>query len=114
MGGDDDLPYQQRKKEQKRHGLGEGGDDLEMEDGDTGMDTDTVSMGKRNRASSPVDDPADDDVGAEGEDGYYELVRKAKKQRKEEKKAEYEAMRAEERFVYHHLCTLPVLPLRCF
>lgn len=96
MGGDDDLPYRERRKEQKRHGLGEGGDDLEMDtegDGDTGMDTDIASIGKRNRdTSSPVDHEDE-----EGEDGYYELVRKAKKQRKDEKKAEYEAMRAAER-----------------
>ncbi|KAG8722924.1 hypothetical protein FRC08_000024 [Ceratobasidium sp. 394] len=96
MGGDDDLPYRERRKEQKRKGLGEGGDDLEMDaemDGDIGMDTDTPSIGKRARESaSPVDDEE-----AEGEDGYYDLVRKVKKQRKEEKKAEYESMRAAER-----------------
>ncbi|KAF8610038.1 hypothetical protein BDV93DRAFT_517236 [Ceratobasidium sp. AG-I] len=95
IGGDDDLPYRERRKEQKRRDLGEGGDDLEdvdMEAG-TGMDTDTASIGKRTRdTSSPVDDD-----GEEGEDGYYDLVRKAKKQRKEEKKAEYESARAAER-----------------
>ncbi|KAG8775696.1 hypothetical protein FRC12_001325 [Ceratobasidium sp. 428] len=37
------------------------------------------------------------DEESEGEDGYYDLVRKAKKQRKDEKKAEYESMRAAER-----------------
>ncbi|KDN34619.1 hypothetical protein RSAG8_12281, partial [Rhizoctonia solani AG-8 WAC10335] len=96
MGGDDDLPYRERRKEQKRRGLGEGGDDLEMNeggDGDTGMDTDAASIGKRNRNAS---EQLGDD-GSEGEDGYYELVRTAKKQKKEEKKAEYEAMRAAER-----------------
>ncbi|KAG8763696.1 hypothetical protein FRC11_013930 [Ceratobasidium sp. 423] len=96
MGGDDDLPYRERRKEQqKRRGLGEGGDDLEMDggEGDTEMDIDTSSIGKRDRDAS--EQPGDD--GSEGEDGYYELVRTAKKQRKEEKKAEYEAMRAAER-----------------
>ncbi|CAE6404516.1 unnamed protein product [Rhizoctonia solani] len=97
MGGDDDLPYRERRKEQNRRGLGEGGDDLEMGedgDGDTGMDADSASIGKRNRTAS---EPLGDDEGSEGEDGYYELVRTAKKQRKEEQKAEYEAMRAAER-----------------
>ncbi|QRW00015.1 Something about silencing protein 10 [Ceratobasidium sp. AG-Ba] len=96
MGGDDDLPYRTRQKEQKRKGLGEGGDDLEMDvdtNGDVGMDTDSASMGKRTRDSaSPMGDEE-----AEGEDGYYDLVRKAKKQKKEEKKAEYDAIRAAER-----------------
>ncbi|KAG9100271.1 hypothetical protein FRC06_004334 [Ceratobasidium sp. 370] len=96
MGGDDDLPYRERRKEQKRKGLGEGGDDLEMDvemDGDAGVDTDTPSTGKRARESaSPV---GDDET--ESEDGYYDLVRKAKKQRREDKKAEYESMRAAER-----------------
>ncbi|CUA71601.1 putative protein C3B8,09 [Schizosaccharomyces pombe 972h-] [Rhizoctonia solani] len=95
MGGDDDLPYRERRKEQKRRDLGEGGDDLEMDEaGDAdGMGADTVSVGKRNRNAS---EQLEDD-GSEGEDGYYELVRTAKKQKKEEKKAEYEAMRAAER-----------------
>ncbi|CAE7098684.1 unnamed protein product [Rhizoctonia solani] len=96
MGGDDDLPYRERRKEQKRRGLGEGGDDLEADggvDGDAGMDADTASIGKRNRDAS--EELGDD--GSEGEDGYYELVRTAKKQKQEEKKAEYEAMRAAER-----------------
>ncbi|CAE6529450.1 unnamed protein product [Rhizoctonia solani] len=96
MGGDDDLPYRDRRKEQqKRRGLGEGGDDLETDggEGDTGMEIDTVSIGKRDRN---VSEQSGDD-GSEGEDGYYELVRTAKKQRKEEKKAEYEAIRTAER-----------------
>ncbi|KAJ1309740.1 hypothetical protein OPQ81_006505 [Rhizoctonia solani] len=96
MGGDDDLPYRERRKEQKRHGLGEGGDDLDMDeggDGDTMMDTDAASTGKRNRN---ISQQLGEDT-SEGEDGYYELVRTAKKQKKEERKAEYEAMRAAER-----------------
>ncbi|CAE6398316.1 hypothetical protein ACGC1H_004372 [Rhizoctonia solani] len=96
MGGDDDLPYRERRKEQKRRDLGEGGDDLEINGGgdvDVGMDTDTASIGKRNR--NPSEQLGDD--GSEGDDGYYELVRTTKKQKKEEKKAEYEAMRATER-----------------
>ncbi|CAE6414690.1 unnamed protein product [Rhizoctonia solani] len=96
MGGDEDLPYRERRKEQKRRGLGEGGDDLEMEEvggGDAGIDTDAGSIGKRNRVTS--EQLLDDEP--EGEEGYYELVRTAKKQKKEEKKAEYEAVRAAER-----------------
>ncbi|KAH7340908.1 Sas10 C-terminal domain-containing protein [Rhizoctonia solani] len=92
MGGDDDLPYRERRKEQNRRGLGEGGDDLEMGEGGDG-DIDPASIGKRNRAAS---EPLGDE-GSEGEDGYYELVRTTKKQKKEEQKAEYEAMRAAER-----------------
>ncbi|CAE6414240.1 unnamed protein product [Rhizoctonia solani] len=96
MGGDDDLPYRERRKEQKRHGLGEGGDDLETDeggDGDIGMNRDTGPIGKRNRDTS--EQLGDDE--SQGEEGYYELVRTAKKQKKEEKKAEYEAARAAER-----------------
>lgn len=102
------MPYRERRKEQKRHGLGEGGDDLDI-DAEEGEDADTPLSGKRNRDTSS---PAEDDQ-AEDEDGYYELVRTAKKQRKEEKKAEYEAMRAAERFVFHRLhwgYLIPSLP----
>lgn len=74
--------------------------------GDAGMDTDTASTGKRTRdASSPVDDGQD-----EGEEGYYDLVRKAKKQRKEEEKADYESARAAERRVmFLSLLIIPAL-----
>ena len=75
----------------------------------TGVDTDTASVGKRTRdASSPVDDD-----GEEGEDGYYDLVRKAKKQRKEEKKAEYESAKAAERLVFKFADTRHTYNLLC-
>lgn len=76
---------------------------------DTGIDTDTASIGKRTR---DVSNPVDDD-GEEGEDGYYDLVRKAKKQRKEEKKAEYESARAAERLVSNLTATLRTQYLLC-
>ncbi|KAH8104786.1 Sas10 C-terminal domain-containing protein [Cristinia sonorae] len=94
-GGDDDIPWRDRKKEKKvpeaKRGLG--GDDLddlpaEVEEDDTGK------KGKRRREE-------DEDSGSAESDGegYYELVKRKSKEKKEKKKAEYEALAEAERIV---------------
>ncbi|KAG6841964.1 hypothetical protein C0991_004455 [Blastosporella zonata] len=84
VGGDDDLPYRERKKErdarttrENTKNRGQGGEDLD----DTEPDP-RVQQGR---------DDDDDDV-PEGPDGYYELIKKKTKAKKEEKQAEYDAM----------------------
>lgn len=71
---------------------GDGGDDLDVNGGhDKEFDgTGSFGTGKRKRD--------DDATEEEGEDGYYELVKRAKKERKEGKKREYEEARLKERF----------------
>jgi hypothetical protein len=73
---------------------GEGGDDLDP-DGDVDMEgADALGVGKRKR----VEDE-DDASGEEGEDGYYELVKRAKKEKKQGEKREYDEARMADRCV---------------
>ncbi|KAG6876363.1 hypothetical protein C0993_003659 [Termitomyces sp. T159_Od127] len=83
LGGDDDIPYRERKKERDSRlarenvkNRGQGGEDLN----DHEPEARTEMKGR--------DD--NEDVG--DADGYYELVKKQAKSKKEQKKAEYEAM----------------------
>ncbi|KAF5369551.1 hypothetical protein D9758_002554 [Tetrapyrgos nigripes] len=86
LGGDDDIPYRERKqeredrlaKEAKARVKDQGGADLD----------DTEPEPRK---------PEDEDM--EGVDGYYELVKQKSKEKKEKKKAEYEATRAAERII---------------
>lgn len=95
IGGDDDIPYRERRRERDAKLIkeaakrgNEGGADLDDED------PETPSLGsKRNRESDDEETDADD-----GGDGYYELVKKQNKEKKE-KKAEYEEMRSQSRYV---------------
>ncbi|THV05235.1 hypothetical protein K435DRAFT_826449 [Dendrothele bispora CBS 962.96] len=84
LGGDDDIPYRERKKERE--------DRLVKE----------TKARVKNQGGADLDDtepeprkPEDEDT--EGPDGYYQLVKKKSKEKKEQKKAEYEAARAAER-----------------
>ncbi|GLB38447.1 putative sas10 C-terminal domain [Lyophyllum shimeji] len=88
VGGDDDIPYRERKKEKEarlakenaKH-RGQGGADLD--------DTEPESRSAKRRR-----DDEDDEVEPDGPGGYYELVKKTTKEKKERQKAEYEAMQA--------------------
>ena len=108
LGGDDDIPYKERRKqkdireakENGRKGRGQGGDDLS--DGDPEMDIDLgfaafdgdIAGGKlgKKRSRNELDDDADP-----GE--YYSLVERSAKERKEKKKAEYDTAKAAQRCV---------------
>jgi U3 small nucleolar RNA-associated protein 3 len=94
-GGDDDIPYRERKKERdlrlaqetKNRLAKQGGEDLD--DIDPEMPSD-----KRKRADSD-----DDGSGDESPDEYYELIKKKSSDKKAKKKAHYEAARAAEKYV---------------
>ncbi|KAF8650171.1 hypothetical protein AX16_005405 [Volvariella volvacea WC 439] len=94
LGGDDDIPYKERKKqrelrlekEAKARGLGQGGEDLD-------------NIEPPPKANSTLDS---DDEGSDDE-GYYELVKQASRAKKEKKKAEYDAERAAERAALHEV-----------
>jgi len=95
MGGDDDIPYKEREKakearlsaESKRKAekglLGQGGEDLEDVPEARGM--------KRGREEMDGED-------AVSADGYYELVKRQKREQKDEKKAQYNALKAAEKY----------------
>lgn len=111
MGGDDDIPYKERKKQKEirearenaKKSRGLGGDDLSDGDPEVDMDVDFAGFGgdfggsglgkKRRRGDS---DERDEDVDP-GE--YYSLVERSAKEKKEKKKVEYDAANAAERYV---------------
>lgn len=96
LGGDDDLPYRERRKEKEARvqreaqagKRGQGGDDL---DG-----TDPVLQ---ERVTGGADAGEDDESAEENVDGYYSLIRKQKREQKEAKKLAYEAVKAANRCV---------------
>ncbi|KIK47218.1 hypothetical protein CY34DRAFT_799577 [Suillus luteus UH-Slu-Lm8-n1] len=104
VGGDDDIPYRERRKEkeqrmenerQRKAGtLGMGGDDLDDVDPEI---TDTSSRNKRRRRDVDVED--DDDSETAEAHGYYELVKRQAAEKKSKKKIDYEEARAAERLV---------------
>ncbi|KAI9061326.1 hypothetical protein FKP32DRAFT_1654630 [Trametes sanguinea] len=99
IGGDDDIPYRERKKEKEarlakevakaREGAGADLDDVDPE-----LEAGAATSKKRRRDESE----SEDDEGGEA-DGYYALVKRKSKEKKEKKKQEYEAAKAAERYV---------------
>ena len=91
LGGDDDVPYRERRKEKEARAQreaqagkrGQGGDDL-----------DDTEPGSLTRAAGKGDVGGDDDSAEEDADGYYSLVQRQKREQKESKKLAYEAAKA--------------------
>src|SRR5258708_17132255 len=92
MGGDDDVPYRNTKKDSaqekdSKEDMEQEGDDLDVDAPDN-IDMESVNDKKRSRDSlndSVVD--ADDD-----DEGYYELVKRQKRGIKEQKRAVFESV----------------------
>lgn len=107
LGGDDDIPFRDEKgarMERERRAAaaaqagkaGQGGDDLDDEEpGPTGDEVHQKGR-KRPREEDGDGEGDGDDVGAEG---YYDLVKKSKKQAKVDKKAAYDAEIAANKYV---------------
>ncbi|KAI9465039.1 Sas10 C-terminal domain-containing protein [Lactarius psammicola] len=85
LGGDDDVPYRERRKEKEARAQREAG------------------AGKRGQGGDDLDDAqpesptrmVDEESAEEDADGYYSLVQKRKRVQKESKKTAYEAAKAE-------------------
>ncbi|OAX44281.1 hypothetical protein K503DRAFT_706552 [Rhizopogon vinicolor AM-OR11-026] len=102
VGGDDDIPYRERRKQkeqrmekerQRKAGtLGMGGDDLDDLDPEI---ADSSSRSTKRRREAEVDLDSDSDM-AEAH-GYYELIKRQAAEKKVKKKADYEEARAAER-----------------
>ncbi|KAH9045031.1 Sas10 C-terminal domain-containing protein [Lactarius hengduanensis] len=95
LGGDDDVPYRERRKEKEARaqrearagGRGQGGDDL-----------DNAQPESLARVAHEADMNGGDEESAEEDaDGYYSLVQKRKREQKESRKTAYEAAKAESR-----------------
>jgi U3 small nucleolar RNA-associated protein 3 len=113
LGGDDDIPYKERRKQKEiretkenaKKGRGLGGDDLSDGDPEADMDVDFAGfdgdfgggkLGKKRRRDDSSEEHEDADPGE-----YYSLVERSAKEKKGKKKAEYDATKAAER------CVLP-------
>lgn len=104
LGGDDDIPYKERKKQKEiregkgteKEGRGQGGDDLS--DGNPEMDVDFAGfdgdIAGRKSGKKRSRDELDEDVDP---DDYYSLVERSIKEKKEKKKTEYDAAKAAQR-----------------
>ncbi|KAI9463799.1 hypothetical protein F5148DRAFT_1276468 [Russula earlei] len=94
LGGDDDVPYRDRRKEKgarvQREALsgkrGQGGDDLD--------DIEPQSSGLARGGAGSAED---NESAEESADGYYSLVQRQKREQKESKKLAYEAAKAASR-----------------
>lgn len=107
LGGDDDIPYRERKKEresrlekekqkQKEKKLGMGGDDLDDADPEFGSSgpSDINADNKSNKRRREMEDGDGGDDGVQEESDaveYYDLVRSVVANKKAKKKADYEA-----------------------
>jgi U3 small nucleolar RNA-associated protein 3 len=117
LGGDDDLPWRDMRREKqqakddlaaKQNRRGQGGDDLGDPDApDSEQDNATHAAGKGKKRQRDDDDGKENGEAEEGPDGYYELVKKQKREAKQEKKAAYEAQRASSRCVFCFHCHEP-------
>ena len=99
-GGDDDIPWKERKREREDRQKKE----LEKSRGKDGADLDDeepepreAASKKRRRDEDDADDESDED-GTAGE-RYYDLVKRTSREKKEQKKAEYEEALASAKFV---------------
>lgn len=88
VGGDDDLPYRERKKEKDARLAKEAKNKVQHQGGADLDDEEPQRHQKRRREDDDEDDAVD------SPDEYYELVKKKTKEKKEQKKAEYEALQA--------------------
>lgn len=103
MGGDEDIPYRNKQAGRdaaiRKNGPkgGDGGDDL---DGAEFGEEDRRVAREVRGGKRGMDDMDGDDGGAEeGDDGYYQLVKKRKTQAKEERQEAYDEEQASHRFV---------------
>ncbi|KAI0081558.1 hypothetical protein K474DRAFT_1768481 [Panus rudis PR-1116 ss-1] len=110
-GGDDDIPWKERKREReervrrevekaRKRELAQRGD-VELDEVDPEEERNGGVGGKRKRGEEGVRDRNEGDEV----DGYYDLVKRKGKEKKEKKKAEHDAEKAAIRFV-----PLPPLP----
>ncbi|KAF8073806.1 Sas10 C-terminal domain-containing protein [Lyophyllum atratum] len=98
VGGDDDIPYRERKKEKDAR-LAKENAKLRGQGGENLDDTEPEPRPAKRRREG--DDGSGDEEPADA-DGYYELVKKKSKEKKEHKKVEYEAMQEAARVLTPH------------
>ena len=100
VGGDDDLPYRQRKKEKDAQLVKEAVKKLNNQGGDDLDDEDPEPPRVGEKRSRQDEDDADPDE-------YYELVKKKSTEKKEKKRAEYEEANGRVRYVLAYCLCYP-------
>jgi U3 small nucleolar RNA-associated protein 3 len=107
LGGDDDVPYRERRKEKQARAQreaqagkrGQGGDDLDGNGSEPSV-----------RTTDKVIVDEDNESAEECVDGYYSLVQREKREQKESRKLAYEAAKATIRCVVQHcLAVHPII-----
>ncbi|KAN0127334.1 Sas10 C-terminal domain containing protein [Lactarius tabidus] len=91
LGGDDDVPYRERRKEKDARAQ------REAHAGMRGQGGDDLDDAQPARGALEADAGGDEDSAEEDADGYYSLVQKRKREKKESKKTAYETAKAESR-----------------
>ena len=116
LGGDDDIPYKERKKQREireakesaKKGKGLGGDDLSDGDPEVDMDVEFTGfdgdIGGRKSGKKRSRDDSNEERGDVDPSEYYSLVERSAKEKKERKKAEYDAAKAAARYVSPNSC----------
>jgi U3 small nucleolar RNA-associated protein 3 len=111
LGGDDDIPYKERKKQREireakesvKKGRGLGGDDLSDGDPEADMDVEFTgfdgNVGGGESGKKRSRDNSDEGLGDVDPGEYYSLVERSAKEKREKKKAEHDATKAAERYV---------------
>lgn len=103
-GGDDDLPYRERRKEKEARLAKEAAPKVKKQGGE---DLDNTEPEPKSEKQTEEQDYRDHE--SEEPDGYYELIKKKSKEKKDQKKAEYEAIRNAARYVKLTLLIHPAL-----
>jgi U3 small nucleolar RNA-associated protein 3 len=93
LGGDDDVPYRERRKVKDARAQ------REAQAGMRGQGGDDLDDAQPTRVALEADRNGDEDSAEEDADGYYSLVQKRKREQKESKKTSYESAKAESRCV---------------
>ena len=108
-GGDDDIPWKERRREREERqkkelekSRGTGGADLDDEEPEP-----REATNKKRRRDEDDENESDGDGGDTAAERYYDLVKRTSKEKKKQKKAEYEEALAEAKFVVIYF-------LRCF
>ncbi|KAL5501422.1 SAS10 [Sanghuangporus vaninii] len=103
LGGDDDVPYRERNKEKEKKKLaraaklGEGGEDLDDVEPEGVHEQQLQKRGRDETNDDAEGSGSGVESGDDEDDGYYSLVKRQKKAKQAEKKAQYDATKAANR-----------------
>ncbi|KZV73735.1 hypothetical protein PENSPDRAFT_749962 [Peniophora sp. CONT] len=89
LGGDDDVPYKERRREGEKRKEREAKERGAV--GGADLDDEEPQLAPARKRGDGFDEDGEEGGEGEEDDGYYSLIKKQKKERKEAKKAEHDA-----------------------